>query len=85
GVAGVSNDGSLLEFHASEVRVRERIRENSQVSILVMDCTKFGRIAPAYGENIRDVDHVILDQRPNKEFNHLLDSIGESLLLAERE
>jgi DeoR family glycerol-3-phosphate regulon repressor len=50
-----------------------------------MDCTKFGRIAPAYGENIKDVDHVILDQRPDKEFNHLLDDIGDSLLLAERE
>jgi len=85
GVAGVALDGSLLEFHASEVRVRKRIRENSQVSLLVMDCTKFGRIAPAYGENIKDVDHVILDQRPDKEFNHLLDDIGDSLLLAERE
>ncbi len=85
GVAGVADDGSLLEFHSTEVRARERIRENSQVSILVLDCTKFGRMAPAVGENISDLDHVILDRRPEAKFNALLDKLGDRLLLAERE
>ncbi len=85
GVAGVADDGSLLEFHAAEVRIRERIRANSQTSMLVLDQTKFGRLAPAVGENIRDVDHVILDRRPGADFDSLLDELGERLLLAERE
>lgn len=85
GVAGVADDGSLLEFHSAEVKVRKRIRENSKISMLVLDQTKFGRLAPAVGENIRDVDHVILDRRPAAEFGHLLDDIGDRLLLAERE
>ena len=84
GVAGVAEDGSLLDFHSTEVRVRERIRENAQISILVTDCTKFGRIAPAFGENISNVDHLILDRRPNVKFDHLLDGLGDRLLLAER-
>src|SRR5210317_1994633 len=62
GVAGVDEDGSLLEFHSAEVRARECIRENSKVSMLVLDRTKFGRMAPAVGENINDMDHVILDR-----------------------
>ena len=85
GVAGVARDGSLLEFHRAEVQVRERICANSQTSMLVLDHTKFGRLAPAAGENIGIVDQVILDRRPDAAFDHLLDDLGERLLLAERE
>jgi DeoR family glycerol-3-phosphate regulon repressor len=84
GVAGVAEDGSLLEFHSDEVRARERIRENSQVSLLVLDCTKFGRLAPAAGENIADIDHVILDRHPEAAYAPLLDALGDRLILAER-
>ncbi len=85
GVAGIAEDGSMLEFHAAEAKIRKRIRENARVSILVLDQSKFGRLAPAVGENIRDVDHVILDRRPGPEFSHLLDEIGDRLMLLERE
>ncbi|WP_299843471.1 DeoR/GlpR family DNA-binding transcription regulator [uncultured Roseovarius sp.] len=85
GVAGVAGDGSLLEFHSAEVKVRERIRENSQVSLLVLDQTKFGRFAPAAGENIRDMDHVILDRMPDAAFAPLFDDMNDRLVLAERE
>ena len=85
GVAGVTEDGSLLEFHSAEVRVRERIHENSQVSMLVLDHTKFGRMAPAVGENLGDVDHVILDRRPDAKFDTLLNELGDRLILTERD
>lgn len=85
GAAGVAEDGSLLEFHTVEVRARERIRANARTSILVMDSTKFGRIAPAAGENIREVDHVVLDRMPGPECAAMIDDIGERLILAEGE
>ena len=85
GVAGVAEDGSLLDFHSAEVRARERIRENAQTSILVLDCTKFGRLAPAAGGNIKDMHHVILDRRPDNTFDPLIKDIEDRLLLAERE
>lgn len=83
GVAGVADDGSLLEFHAAEVRARETIRQNANTSILVLDSTKFGRLAPAVGENIRDIDHVILDRRPAGAFDEILDEIRGKLTLTE--
>lgn len=83
GAAGVAEDGSILEFHSAEVRARERIRKNALTSILVLDSTKFGRMAPAAGENIRDVDHVVLDQKPDGVFASMIDEIGDRLLLAE--
>ncbi len=85
GVAGVAEDGSLLEFHAAEVRARETIRQNAKTSILVLDSTKFGRLAPAAGENISDMDHVILDRRPAAEFDAILDGISPKLTLTESE
>jgi DeoR family transcriptional regulator, glycerol-3-phosphate regulon repressor len=84
GVAGVAQDGSLLEFNSAEVQARVQIRENSQVSILVLDQTKFGRLAPAFRENIQDPDHVILDQRPDPSFDPMLAALGDRLIITER-
>ncbi|MEB8385863.1 DeoR/GlpR family DNA-binding transcription regulator [Rhodobacteraceae bacterium KMM 6894] len=83
GAAGVTPDGSLLDFHTAEVRVRQRIRDNAQVSILVMDHSKFGRMAPAAGDCLADMDHVILDRRPESGFEPVIDSLGDRLTLAE--
>lgn len=79
GVAGVADDGELLDFHTSEVQVREQIRMNSRTSVLTLDSTKFGRAAPAVGGNIADVDRIILDKRPDGEFAHILDGLKEKL------
>ena len=83
GVAGIAEDGSLLEFHAAEVRAREQIMANSQRSILVIDHSKFGRLAPAAGENIADVDTVILDRLPNGNYATLLESLQDNLILTD--
>lgn len=83
GVAGVAEDGGLLDFHTSEVRVRQKICKNAQHSLLVADVSKFGRMAPALGDNIADMDHVIIDRRPDDRFAPLLTKIEERLLVAE--
>ena len=83
GTAGIAEDGGLLEFHAAEVSARQKIKDNSQRSFLVVDCSKFGRHAPALGGNIGDVDTVILDKLPSSEFAPLVDDIDGELVLAE--
>lgn len=83
GVAGVATDGGLLDFHASEVAVREKIRAGCKTSILVLDSTKFGRAAPAVGGNISDVDMIILDKLPDGDFTPLSERVGERLKLVD--
>ena len=83
GTAGIAEDGGLLEFHAAEVSARQKIKDNSQRSFLVVDCSKFGRHAPALGGNISDVDTVILDKLPSSEFTPLVNDIDGELVLAE--
>lgn len=82
GTAGVASDGRLLEFHSAEVRASERIRLNSAMSILVIDHSKFGRLAPALGPNITEIDRVVLDRAPLGEFAPLAEGLAEKLLLA---
>lgn len=83
GTAGIAQDGGLLEFHTTEVRARQKICENAQTSLLVVDGSKFGRSAPALGSNIADMDTVIVDRRPDAAFAPLMDSIKNRLLVAE--
>lgn len=83
GVAGVAEDGTLLEFHTLEVRAREQIRDNSQTSILVLDHSKFGRLAPTAGENIADVDLIISDRLTKEDFPDLFETLQDKLILTE--
>ncbi|WP_121060803.1 DeoR/GlpR family DNA-binding transcription regulator [Chachezhania antarctica] len=83
GVGGIDDDGSLLDFHESEVRVRERIRSCARTSILVADRTKFGRGAVAVGGRLEDADHIVIDRRPDPRFAPLLEPLADKLILAE--
>jgi DeoR family transcriptional regulator, glycerol-3-phosphate regulon repressor len=85
GVAGVAEDGRLMDFHTTEVNVRQKICENAQKSILVLDASKFGRQAPALGGNIVDMDAVIIDRTPDGVFRPLIDNIKDRLFVAEGE
>ena len=75
GVAGVAEDGGLLDFHPAEVRARQRMQSNAQTSILVLDRSKFGRIAPALGGNLTDLDRVIVDRPPEAQFLGLVEPL----------
>ena len=82
GVAGIDRDGSLLDFHSSEVKVREKIRSNSRLSVLVADSTKFGRAAPAVGGNIADVDRIVIDRLPDDDFAALVEGLDGRVQVA---
>jgi DeoR family glycerol-3-phosphate regulon repressor len=83
GVAGVAEDGGLMDFHPAEVRARRQMQSHTQTSILVLDQSKFGRIAPALGGSIGDSDRVVVDRSPGSKFLHLLEPLGGRLIYAE--
>lgn len=64
GVAGVDEDGTLLDFHEDEVTVRKIIQENCRFSYLVLDHSKFSRNAHVRGGSIGSVDKVFCDKFP---------------------
>lgn len=85
GAAGIADDGGLLEFHTTEVRATQKIRENARQSLLVIDGSKFGRQAPALGDNVMQIDRTIIDRRPGQAYAPLLEKIKDRLLVAEGE
>lgn len=85
GVAGIADDGGMLEFHTTEVSVRQKICSLAKKSLLVVDWSKFGRQAPAVGDNIADIDTVIIDRHPGDEYAPLLTKIKDRLIVAEGE
>ena len=83
GVAGVAEDGGLLDFHPTEVRARVQMQELAKKSILVLDRSKFGRHAPAAGANISDIDLVICDRTPAPEFTEMLSGLNANIVFSE--
>ncbi len=62
GVAGVDEDGTLLDFHEDEVAARQSILANCRKSYLVLDHSKFGRSAHVRGGVLSDVDAIFTDR-----------------------
>lgn len=62
GVAGVDEDGTLLDFHEDEVAARQAILANCRKSYLVLDHSKFGRGAHVRGGHLTDVDALFTDR-----------------------
>lgn len=82
GVAGVDEDGCLLDFSVDEVRTRESIRSNCRQSFLVLDSTKFGRSAPVRGGWIHEASVVFCDRRPPVSIEQTLTKHNCSLIIA---
>jgi DeoR family glycerol-3-phosphate regulon repressor len=85
GVAGVDEDGTLLDFHEDEVAARQAIRDNCRTSFLVLDHTKFGRAAHVRGGAITEVDRVFCDRAPPPALAACLAEAGTALTVADAE
>jgi len=72
GISGIDNDGSLLDFDYSEVRVAQTIIENSRKVFLVADHTKFGRNAMVRLGRLSQIDALFTDRMPPRELTNIL-------------
>jgi len=64
GVAGVDDDGALLDFRTDEARARAAMQTHARQSVLVLDQVKFQRRAPARGGWLHDPDFVVTNAPP---------------------
>jgi len=76
GVAGVDEDGTLLDFSEEEVRVREAMLRNCRRSCLVLDFSKFTRQAHVHGGRIDEVSAVFCEAEPPGRIRRMLDQAG---------
>ncbi len=85
GVAGVAEDGTLLDFYEEEVRARNLIRENSRETFLVLDHTKFERVAHVRGGNVGEATKVFCNARPPENILNILNASGSELIVCGEE
>ena len=85
GVAGVDEDGTLLDFYEEEVRARQIIRENSRSAYLVLDRSKFGRAAHVRGGRIDEAAKIFCDRQPPAPVVDLLRRSGAQLIVCKRD
>jgi len=81
GVAGVDDDGTLLDFYEEEVRARQMIRENSRSVFLVLDHSKFGRAAHVRGGRIDEATKIFCDKTPPSAILALIKKSGAMLII----
>lgn len=84
-VSGIDSDGCLLDFDYREVRVGQTIISNSRKVFLVADHTKFGREAMVRLCNIREVDALFTDRRPQPAMREMLSGADVALHVADTE
>lgn len=63
GVAGVADDGTLLDFSPDEVHMRQSLAQHCRQRFLVLDHSKFGRNATVRGGHITEA-HAVFTDRP---------------------
>jgi len=84
-VSGIDLDGTLLDFDYHEVRVGQAIIENSRKVFLAADHTKFGRQAMVRLCNIREVDTLFTDRRPQPAMCEMLSTADVKFHVADGE
>lgn len=81
GVAGVDEEGYLLDFREDEVSARQAIQQNSRQAFLALDHSKFFRNAHVRGGLLNSVEKVFCDCTPPEEIlDHLRDSDTELII-----
>jgi DeoR family glycerol-3-phosphate regulon repressor len=85
GVAGVDEDGTLLDFYEEEVRARQMIRDNSRSAYLVLDHTKFGRTAHVRGGKIDEATIIFCDRMPPASIRERITRSGAQLIVCKGE
>ncbi len=82
GVSAIDEDGSLLDYDLSEVRVAQAIIANSRHVIMVTDKMKLNRNAPVRIGNISEIDTLVIDAQPSKSFCDLCQANDVSIEIA---
>ncbi|MCQ9616708.1 DeoR/GlpR family DNA-binding transcription regulator [Paenalcaligenes niemegkensis] len=62
GEGGFDTDGALLDFDMDEANCHRALRSNCRQRILVLDHSKFGRLAPVRSGSLADVDILVSEK-----------------------
>ena len=79
GVAGIDEDGTLLDLHSGEVQARQAILANCRTALLVADASKFGRNATVRGGHLNDCHHFFTDKPLPESFHTIVEQYADRI------
>lgn len=82
GASSLDEDGSILDFDQREVSVARAILRNARKTILVADTSKFQVAAPFKIAQASDLDYIILDGAPPRDFQDAIAEKATTLIIA---
>lgn len=80
GISGIDEDGALLDYDQSEVKVTQIIIRNCKKVILVADPTKFGRRAMNKVGDISDIDTLVTQGRVPAIYQNMCEKYGVEIV-----
>jgi DeoR family glycerol-3-phosphate regulon repressor len=80
-IGGIDTDGNLLEYKDDETIVARAMLHNSRRSVLLVDHTKFGRVATCRVAHLRDIDTLVTDRPPPAAILSMLEAAGCELIV----
>ncbi|MCY4150948.1 MAG: DeoR/GlpR family DNA-binding transcription regulator [Aestuariivita sp.] len=83
GASALDPDGAILDFDSREVSVARSILKNSRTRILACDSSKFEQIAPVRICDIEEIDIMVTDKCPPREFTQKADRGGTEIIVTE--
>lgn len=83
GVSAIDEDGSLLDYDFSEVRVAQAIIKNSRHVILVADTMKLARNAPIRIDHISQINTIVINEPLPAKLQEICAGSGVEVVVAE--
>lgn len=68
GIAAIDLDRGLMDYEEDEARVRQTLLKSSRLRVFLADRSKFGKTGNVQTAPFSDVDQIITDAEPAKEF-----------------
>lgn len=68
---GMSNEGGIFDSHELEADVKKTLLEQGRRAILLIDHTKFGRVAFVKFTDLEIIDVIVTDRKPSDEWMRL--------------
>jgi DeoR family glycerol-3-phosphate regulon repressor len=82
GVSAIDEDGSLLDYDFSEVRVAQAIIKNARHVILVTDTMKLERNAPIRIDHISQINTIVINDALPEKLQEICSKNGVEVVIA---
>ncbi len=82
GVAGIDVDRGFMDFEEDEVRIRQALVKSARNKVFLADSSKFGKSANIRTATFDEIDRLVTDRAPDREFQAQFEKEGMEVIHA---